>query len=123
LKRLAEKDEEIKKLKAQVEAAMKGKGNGDGDDSGRAKGKSEMKKEKKEEEYQGPTDEQLNKLQDAENKGTIRRRGRGKKDPNKPKRKLSEKMKKRNALVKKIMKERGVKLIEASKIIKREGLM
>lgn len=41
----------------------------------------------------------------------------------KPKRKLSEKMKKRNALVKKIMKERGVKLIEASKIVKREGLM
>lgn len=38
-------------------------------------------------------------------------------------RKQSEKMKKRGELVKKIMKERGVKLAEASKIIKSENLM
>lgn len=41
----------------------------------------------------------------------------------KPKRKISDKMKKRAELVKKIMKERGVKLAEASKIIKQEKLM
>jgi hypothetical protein len=38
-------------------------------------------------------------------------------------RKSSDKMKKRGELIKKIMKERGVKLAEASKIIKNEGLM
>lgn len=39
------------------------------------------------------------------------------------KRKVSDKMKKRAELVRKIMKERGVKLAEASKIIKKEGLL
>lgn len=42
--------------------------------------------------------------------------------PKKAKRKLSEKQKKRNDLVKKVMKQRKVSLPEASKIVKEEGL-
>lgn len=49
------------------------------------------------------------------------KRGKGKKKPRK-KRVATDKMKRRNILVKKIMKEKGLKMIEASKYIKQNNL-
>lgn len=48
--------------------------------------------------------------------------GSGKSDKKKPKRKLSDKMKRRNVLLKKIMAEKGLKMIQASKYIKENNL-
>lgn len=49
--------------------------------------------------------------------------GAGKDKPKKKKRKVNPKMKKRGLLIKKIMKEYGVSLPEASKIIKEQNLI
>ena len=93
---------------------------------GKSGGKKKEKKDKK-----GKEDPVIEKLLGGElivktNKGSSMSGGGvsgGGVSGGKKKRKTSDKMKKRGELVKKIMKERGVKLAEASKIIKSEGLM
>lgn len=87
--------------------------------------------EKKKKEKKGKEDPVIEKLLGGElimktNKGSSMSGGGvsgGGVSGGKKKRKTSDKMKKRGELVRKIMKERGVKLAEASRIIKSEGLM